>query len=66
MKHMVIEQKQEPARKGVLGKRRDRDIGEIYASREENKHVAMAKFDTLMQQQLQQEVENDMNGSSNN
>jgi hypothetical protein len=67
VKHMVVEQKQEPARRGgVLGKRRDRDIGEIYASREENKHVAMAKFDTLMQLQLQQEVDNDMNGSSNN
>jgi hypothetical protein len=66
VKHLVVEQKQESARRGVLGKRRDRDIGEVYASRVENKHVAMAKFDTLMQLQLQQEVDQDMNGSSNN
>ena len=64
VKHMVVEQKQEPAGKGVLGKRRDRDNGEKCTVREENKHVAMAKFDTLMQQ-LQQEVDKDMNGSSN-
>lgn len=49
VRHMVVEVKQEPARRGVLGKRRDRDIGEQYASREENRHVAMAKFDTLIQ-----------------
>lgn len=65
VKHMVVVQKQEPAGSGVLGKRRDRDNVEIYGSREENKHVAMAKFDTLMQQQLQQEVDKDINGSSN-